>query len=67
MFDTLITNAKIYSLEKEGEFYGAMGIQAGKITQLFRDSPENSSQLAKQIVDAKGHTIVPGFTDFTYW
>ncbi|MHA1675235.1 MAG: amidohydrolase [Promethearchaeota archaeon] len=63
MFDTLIINAKIYSLEKEGEIFSAMGIKDGKIIELFEKSPENSRNLGKKIIDAKGYTVLPGLID----
>ena len=63
MFDSIVVNAKIYSMEKEGEFFTAMGITSGKISQLYSKGPENPESLATIVIDAQGLSIFPGFTD----
>ncbi|MCP4760535.1 MAG: amidohydrolase family protein [archaeon] len=63
MFDKLVVNSKIYSLENEGEFYDAMAIDKGKIVKLYDKEPWNANSLAKEIIDVEGKTIIPGLID----
>lgn len=63
MFDQLIINGKIYSLEREGESFAAIGINHGKIEKLFEQIPSNPSSIGKTVIDAQGKTILPAFID----
>lgn len=63
MFDTIVTNAQIYTMECEGECFGAMGITDGKIASLFAMTPDHPQKLAKRIIDAHGQAVLPGLTD----
>ena len=65
MDDLLIYNAKIYSLESEGDSFSAMSIRDGKITQMFEKNPDESSlsPVAKKKIDIHNQTILPGLID----
>ncbi len=62
-FDLIVYNARIYTMEREGEIYAAMGIRRGKIAALFENNPQNPESMAKQTLDAGGRAILPGLTD----
>lgn len=67
-FDLIITNANIIDGTGKNAFHADLGITADKITAI-RDL---TGQKAKNIVDAKGKTVVPGFIDMlshadNYW
>lgn len=60
--DTLFINARIYGLEKKGEWFGAMRVATGgRIVELY---PEDARPIPNlQTVDLGGKTVVPGFID----
>ena len=57
MLDCLILNAKIVDGTGNPSFNGCIGIKDGKIVAA-RDSEE-----AKEVIDAKGSVVAPGFID----
>lgn len=62
MLDCLFVNGKIYTLEKEGERYEALGIKSGKI--VFIGSNKEAEKLeAIEKIDLKGKTMLPGMGD----
>jgi len=63
MYDQLVINGKIYSLEREGESFAAFGCNNGKITKLFEQIPANPGSLAKTVIDVQGKTVLPAFID----
>jgi len=63
MFDTLVLNGKIYTMERENEIFSAMAIKNGKIEKLFEKNPKNPEKIAKQIIDVKNKAILPGLID----
>jgi len=63
MFDALVLNARIYSMEHENEKFDAMAIEKGKIAKIYESEPQNPSQLAKKIIDGNGKSVLPGFID----
>ncbi len=65
MEDLLIYNAKIYSLEKEGEIFSTMTIKNGRIANLFPDNPplESIRKMSRNTIDAENQTILPGLID----
>jgi N-acyl-D-amino-acid deacylase len=60
MFDTLITNARIADGSGNPWFPGEIGVTAGRIEAVGR---LNGTGQARQVIDAKGHTVAPGFID----
>jgi len=61
MLDYLVTNAHIIDPGNGADFSGSLGIKAGRIDGTFQaHSPLPS---AKQIIDAEGGILVPGFID----
>ncbi len=63
IYDHLVVNAVIYSLEREGEYFSAMAIKKGRVAALFKDPPEHGLKIAKKVTDAKGGIIIPGLID----
>lgn len=59
----MIINARIYTMEQEGESYSAMGIKGGKIAALYKEQPMTPHKLSKAVIDADGKAVLPGFTD----
>lgn len=63
-YDLLIINGQIYSMEKEGEIFSAMGINKnGKISKLYKKDPTNTASLSKNVLDLLGKAVLPGLTD----
>ncbi|WP_313370468.1 amidohydrolase family protein [Sedimentibacter sp.] len=58
MLDVKIVNGKIVDIENKRIIEGNIGIGEGIITEIGRVSSE-----AKEVIDAKGHYISPGFID----
>lgn len=63
MFDSIILNADIYSLERDGDKFEAMVVDDGRIVKLYEVEPQNASSIAKEVIDAEGKTVLPAFTD----
>lgn len=62
-FDFIVINAQIYTMEREGDIFAAMGIKDGRVAELFQRQPDHPSSLSKKVVNAQGRAILPGFTD----
>jgi len=62
-FDKLILNSRIYPLVNEGEWFEAMALKDGRIAKLFEKEPGNANQIADEVIDVKGKTIIPGLID----
>jgi N-acyl-D-amino-acid deacylase len=60
MFDTLITNARIADGTGNPWFPGEIGITADKIEALGK---LDGRAQARQVIDAQGHMVAPGFID----
>jgi len=61
MLDYLIINAHIVQPENWTDFAGSLGIKDGKIDSIYREfSPLPE---AREIIDARGGILVPGFID----
>ena len=60
MLDLLITNGRIVDGTGSPWYLGTVGIKDGKICGVFRSEDK---QPAKQVIDAKGKVIAPGFID----
>lgn len=60
----LFCNARIYSLEREGECFGAMLVRGGRIVQLFGEArPRLADPRAVAQIDLGGRAVIPGMTD----
>lgn len=61
--DTLYLNGTIYSLEEEGKSYGALGVDKGIIVFTGEVNEALSLYEAKETIDLKGKTMLPGMGD----
>jgi N-acyl-D-amino-acid deacylase len=61
MLDYIITNARIINPENETDFPGSLGIINGKIDSIYQAS--SPLPQAKEVIDAQGGILVPGFID----
>ncbi len=62
MLDTLFINGKICTMEEEGEYFEAMGVEDGKIA--FIGTNEEAKALeAKENIDLEGKLMIPGMAD----
>jgi predicted amidohydrolase YtcJ len=59
MYDKLIKNARIYSLDKEENIYSWIAIKNGRIEAIGKD--DASEIKAVETIDVDGKTLVPGF------
>lgn len=60
----LFCNARIYSLEREGECFGAMLVRGGRIVQLFGEArPRLADPRAVAQIDLGGRAVIPGMID----
>lgn len=63
-FDTIITNGLIYCGDGKAPVEGAVGIKDGKIKAIGEiGNIENLSRNCKEVIDAKGMAVSPGFID----
>lgn len=62
MLDTLFLNGKIYTMEKEGEVFEALGVEKGKI-KFLGTNEEAKSLSVKKKVDLEGKMMIPGMAD----
>jgi N-acyl-D-aspartate/D-glutamate deacylase len=60
-FDTLIQNGTIIDGTRAPRFTGDIAVRDGKVVAISR-TPLNKSD-AKQVIDAKGLIVAPGFVD----
>jgi predicted amidohydrolase YtcJ len=64
MKDLLFTNGRIYSMEKEGECFGAMHVKNGRIHRLFPLSENATVENGDyEVIDLQGKTVIPGMID----
>lgn len=63
LYDLLVTNGEIYSMEKPDEKFSAMGIKDGLIRELFSETPTNPDKISKKILDVRGKAVLPGLID----
>ncbi|WP_452227945.1 amidohydrolase [Lacinutrix sp. MEBiC02404] len=61
--DTIITNAKVYTVNSNFEHAEAFAIKDGKFIEVGTSKSIQNKFVADTIIDAKGETIVPGFID----
>lgn len=61
--DLIVHNAVIYSVDSSFTTYEAMAIKEGKILELNSTAKILHKYTAKETVDAKGKTILPGLID----
>ncbi len=61
--DTLVTHAKIYSVDSLNQVFEAMAVKDGKILELGTGSSLAEKYRADTIIDAQGRAIFPGFID----
>ncbi len=61
--DTIITNATIYTVNKDFDKASAMAIQSGKIVAIGSDDEIAKAYDSKNTIDAKGKFIYPGLYD----
>jgi predicted amidohydrolase YtcJ len=63
MKDILFTNGRIYSMEKEGEFFSAMHVKNGRICRMISSENETMESDDYKVVNLQGKTIIPGMID----
>ncbi|HPF18932.1 MAG TPA: amidohydrolase [Bacillota bacterium] len=61
--DTLFTNGRIYSLESEGAFYEALGVDGGIIVYTGSAAEAESRFAPQKRIDLRGRTMLPGMGD----
>ncbi len=61
--DTLVTHARIYSVDSTNQVFGAMAIDKGKILALGSEEELSGRYTARNVIDAAGGTVFPGFID----
>ena len=59
MFDLIINNALLYDGSGKPAYYGNVGVKNGKIVEISKDRLDGG----KEIVDASGLCLAPGFID----
>lgn len=64
MYDLFIKDALIYDGTGKESFYGSVAVSDGKIEAVFRKGElTESAVFAKEVIDAKGLSLAPGFID----
>jgi predicted amidohydrolase YtcJ len=61
--DLVVYNAKIYTVNQGFEIAEAMAIKNGKIIAIGESSVIKTDYPAKEMIDAKGKAVYPGFID----
>lgn len=61
--ETIYTNGKIFTLDKNNTIVEAIGVGDGKITALGKNKELIEKYPSAKVVDLKGKTVVPGFID----
>src|SRR5713101_3494587 len=60
----IVTNARIYTLNPQQSWAEALAIRDGKILAVGNAKEIESLQgPATRVIDARGHLVLPGFTD----
>jgi predicted amidohydrolase YtcJ len=64
LWDTIVVNARIHSLDREGEQFSAMAVRDGRIDAVFPAAPAPTLvRGARAVVDCGGRTVLPGLID----
>jgi predicted amidohydrolase YtcJ len=64
MKDVFFMNAKIYSMEKEGQCFEAMHVRTGRINKLYKQAADATAESSGfETVNLGGKTVIPGMTD----
>lgn len=64
LWDTLVVNARIRGMEREGEIYAGMAIRGGSIDAMFADPPPPTLvHEAREVIDCGGRCVLPGLID----
>jgi predicted amidohydrolase YtcJ len=62
--DKLFINGRIYSMEKEGEFFSAMHVKNGRIHRMFPSQIDEMVESGKyEVINLHGKTVIPGMID----
>ncbi|WP_297823649.1 amidohydrolase [Segetibacter sp.] len=61
--DTIVLNGVVYTVSEKFETVQAFAIKDGKIIATGTDAAITSNYTAKEIIDAKGQAVYPGFID----
>ncbi len=62
--DLIVTNAKVATMVKEGQFAQAVAIDHGKISAVGTNAQVLKKKTANtQVIDAGGRTVIPGLND----
>ncbi|QBE65598.1 amidohydrolase [Pseudoduganella lutea] len=62
--DLIVTNAKVATMVKDGQFVQAVAIDNGKISALGTNAQVLKQKTANtQVIDAGGRTVIPGLND----
>ncbi|MCZ2139822.1 MAG: amidohydrolase [Bacteroidia bacterium] len=61
--DTIITNAKVHTMQSEQSIEEAIAIKDGKIIAVGSNKEINEKYKANQTIDAQQKELYPGFTD----
>jgi predicted amidohydrolase YtcJ len=64
LWDTLLVNASVRTLEREGDVQAGMAIRDGRIDAVFAEPPAPTlAREARDVVDCGGRTVLPGLID----
>jgi predicted amidohydrolase YtcJ len=61
--DLVVHNARIHALDEEGTIYQAMAVKDGRIVELGPERQILNRYAAREVFDAGGQSIYPGFID----
>jgi predicted amidohydrolase YtcJ len=62
--DLLVVNARIHTLEREGDHAAAMTVRDGKIVEVFNEPPgASAARGAREVLDLGGRAVLPGLID----
>lgn len=62
--DLIVTNAKVATMVKEGQFAQAVAIDKGRIVAVGTNAQVQKHKTANtQVIDAGGRTVIPGLND----
>lgn len=63
MFDLVLYNGKIYSMEKKNIYYNYLAIKGNKIKKIGNKNIDYIIKNSKKSLDLEGKTIIPSFSD----
>jgi len=61
--EMIITNAKIYSVNKDFDIYQAMAVKDGRVVAMGSDEEISARYTDAQVIDLGGKPVYPGFID----